>query len=51
MKANDGYADPSHIDEKIKDSMLPFKDVTPRVFEKVMKMLFNKTNIRNVICE
>ena len=49
-KSKNGFADLSDIDEKIYNSSLPYDDVTPKIFEKVIKMIFNKENIKVIVC-
>lgn len=49
-KSKDGLHDLSDIDENIYDASLPFEDVSPVIFEKVIKMIFHKENFRMVIC-
>lgn len=48
--SKNGFCDLSDIDEKIYNSSLPFNEVTSKVFEKVIKMIFHKENIKIVIC-
>ncbi len=48
--SKNGFSDLSDIDEKIYNSSLPFNKVTSKVFEKVIKMIFHKENIKIVIC-
>jgi predicted Zn-dependent peptidase len=39
------------IDENVKNSLLPYKEVTTEIFKKVTKKLFNKKQTRTVVCK